>query len=138
MAYVAEISARARAFCARAPLSERAAAQVELCIVEAVNNAIEHACGARPDMAVTLTVTRSAAALSIEVSDRGERMPAELLKPGAPDRLDFDPRNIEGLPERGLGLAIIKQVMDDVSYRSEEGVNTLSLVLRLPHSSLLG
>jgi anti-sigma regulatory factor (Ser/Thr protein kinase) len=45
---------------------------------------------------------------------------------------DADDGNLEADQERSLHLAIICTVMDDVSYESHEGRNTLRLLRRLP------
>jgi serine/threonine-protein kinase RsbW len=37
--------------------------------------------------------------------------------------LEFDPNNIQHLPESGMGLFIIKQLMDEMNYYSLNGKN---------------
>ena len=44
--------------------------------------------------------------------------------------LEFDPTELNMLPEGGLGLAIIREVMDDVTYSRRHDKNTLSLTKR--------
>jgi anti-sigma regulatory factor (Ser/Thr protein kinase) len=44
--------------------------------------------------------------------------------------LEFDLTELNMLPEAGLGLAIIRGVMDDVTYSSCNGKNTLTLTKR--------
>ena len=41
--------------------------------------------------------------------------------------MNFREVMLAALPERGMGLAIMKEVMDDVSYESSAGNNTLTL-----------
>jgi len=39
----------------------------------------------------------------------------------------FDPINVENLPEGGMGLSIIHQIMDCVAYETTNGRNKLIL-----------
>jgi serine/threonine-protein kinase RsbW len=130
MLFVPEAGARIRRFCEEASLAGDDVAEIELCVVEAVNNAIEHAYGLRPGREVFVVAALGEAGLSIDISDEGRSIPHAVML--GPDPLAFDPADIDGLPERGMGLAIIRRVMDEVSYRTHQGRNTLSLVRRLP------
>lgn len=66
----------------------------------------------------------------LEILDCGDAMPPpfrERLRNGS-RVLDFDPGDIQSLPESGMGLQIIHEIMDEVDYRSDAGVNRLSLM----------
>jgi serine/threonine-protein kinase RsbW len=110
-----------RGVCACSPLSAESYDDMEVCVVEAVNNAIVHAYrkddGFRVETAITLHQDR----ISFEISDFGTA-----IVEFAPRTLEFDPEEIGSLPENGMGLFIIETIMDEVSYRSENGRNTLS------------
>jgi serine/threonine-protein kinase RsbW len=118
---VALIGHAVRGVCACSPLSVEAHNEMEVCVVEAVTNAIAHAyrreVGNRVEAAITLHQDR----IVFEVSDFGVA-----IKEFAPRTLEFDPEEIGSLPESGMGLFIIETIMDEVSYRSENGRNTLS------------
>lgn len=135
LARVGAVGESVRAFCDGAKVAPLDASAIELCVVEAVNNAIEHACGSRPELEITVVATHTEGALTIEIIDRGAPMPSHLLGPDAPSPLDFDPTDIDALPERGFGLSIIRQVMDEVTYRSERGQNALLLVRKLQRAA---
>jgi anti-sigma regulatory factor (Ser/Thr protein kinase) len=45
--------------------------------------------------------------------------------------LDFDPADVEHLPEGGMGLFIIHNVMDRVEYHRHGERNTFSMTRRL-------
>jgi serine/threonine-protein kinase RsbW len=105
------------------------ASQVELCAVEAVTNAIRHAYGNRAGNEVSVTVIIRVNRLEVEVADTGLAMLAAnvaRLNYGS-DVLDFDPNDRTSLPEGGMGLQIMREVMDDVSYQTEEHGNRLRL-----------
>jgi serine/threonine-protein kinase RsbW len=118
---VALVGHAVRGVCAYSPLSEEIYNEMEVCVVEAVNNAITHAYrrqnGFRVDTAITLYHDR----IAFEISDFGEA-----IEDFSPRTLEFDPEEIGSIPENGMGLFIIETIMDEVSYRSEEGRNTLS------------
>ena len=104
------------------------AAQVELCVVEAANNAIRHACGLRPDREVEVAFAMGGGWLEIAITDDGAPMPdGLLLKP-----FEFDPTDIESLPEGGMGLYIIRCVMDELKSESAGGRNRLIMRKAVP------
>lgn len=109
-------------------LDETEAYLLELAVVEAVSNVIRHAYGGRPGHPVELSVTASEQGMAVEIRDRGVPMDTAIL-----DRAGefVEPENVSDLPEGGLGLSIIKQVMDEVSYTSKDGVNTLRMAKAL-------
>lgn len=115
-----------RALCSTAGVAPRDCAQVELAIAEAVNNVIRHAYHGEPGRTVEVTFVLEPQAFTIEVADDGEPMP---------DRprttFDFDPTDVENLPEGGMGLFIIGSVMDTVRYASHDGRNTITMSRRL-------
>jgi serine/threonine-protein kinase RsbW len=116
-----------RAICAAVPLDDADVNAVELCVVEAVNNAIEHAYGAEAGHAVEVEVTLDGEALRIAVRDRGRTMDWE----AAWDRINVHALNDE-LSEGGRGLFIIRSLMDGLSYASADGWNMLRMIKRLP------
>lgn len=109
------------------------ASQVELCAVEAVTNSIRHAYRNEPDNEVSVTLAVRNNRLEVEVADTGLAMLAaqvERLSRGS-NVLDFDPQDRASLPEGGMGLQIMHEVMDEVSYATEGRVNRLRLTRQL-------
>lgn len=122
--HVVLVGLSVRALCAAVPLAEADTDAVELCVVEAVNNAIEHAYGGSPGHAVEIELRLDGVELCIAVRDRGRRMdwPAACaLADGSAD----------DLAEGGRGLFIIRSLMDALSYRDADGWNALRMVKRL-------
>ena len=93
-----------RGICAGLPLSEEAAYQVEVSVVEAVNNAIEHAYQNQAGHEVKVLITLPGDRITFQVCDSGSSMDAGSIPAS---RLDFDPNHWERLPEGGMGLHII-------------------------------
>lgn len=130
--YVFMVGLSTHAICAAVPLAESETEAVELCVVEAVNNAIEHAYGGSPGHAVEIELTLDSAALCIVVRDRGLSMDWEAACALA------EAYEADHLSEGGRGLFIIRSVMDALSYRSAGGCNALRMVKRLHNRQAAG
>jgi anti-sigma regulatory factor (Ser/Thr protein kinase) len=50
--------------------------------------------------------------------------------------MDCDPFALDQLPKGGLGLEIMREVMDQVDYESGGGVNCLRMTKRIPVAAL--
>ncbi len=111
-----------RGICAQTPLNETDVFQVEVCVVEAVNNAIEHAYNGCAGHYVDVIISLGQNHISFQVCNTGKTF---MFKKAA--MVDFDPQNLDALPEGGMGLSIICTVMSEVAYRTEEGRNILTL-----------
>jgi len=114
------------ALCASLSLGQTDAYQVELCAVEAVTNAIKHAYDNRLGFSVQVLFTTYPDKLVLAVCDEGKKM-SKLIVPA----LDFDPTDLEHLPEGGMGLFLIHSIMDQVTYTSQHGKNTLTMIKKL-------
>ena len=108
--------------CSIIPLSDVEAYQAELCVVEACTNAIKHAYNHHPNHDVEVVVTMFFDKVTFAISDTGKTMEKREMP-----SLDFDPNDLESIPEGGMGLFIINSVMDTVDYNSSQGKNTLTL-----------
>jgi anti-sigma regulatory factor (Ser/Thr protein kinase) len=85
--------------------------------VEAFNNAVIHAYKGRPPGPVEVELVVLGDRLRVTVSDRGQAFTPENVP--EPD--------LDALPEGGLGLFIIRNFMDHVSYAREGGLNVLTM-----------
>lgn len=94
-------------------------AMVELVLAEALNNVVEHACGALPGRVIGLELWVVRAGLTCRVTDDGRPMPGGRL-----------PRRhmptAEKLPEGGFGWPLIAALTRDLSYRRNAGHNILT------------
>lgn len=116
-----------RGLCALTPLLETEVSRIELCVVEVVNNAIEHAYenqkGHKVDVVVSVTPGQC---LTIDVTDYGKKISGplnELLE--QPEVMD--PDNPATWTCSGRGLAIVQRVMDSMHYDSLEDRNCFSM-----------
>ena len=111
-----------RGICSYAHLTEIEGYQIEVAVVEAVNNAIKHAYRQQPGHEVEVAITLTPDRITFQVCDQGEPMNSPISS-----GLDFDPRDIQNLPEKGMGLQIMTSVMDEVRYDTVGGRNVLTL-----------
>lgn len=101
-------------------LDDEHAAEVELAMVEAITNSMRHADIGDSDILIQFTLLDNEVA--IDLIDEGRPVPPSLLEFSGWS-LDFDPADIQNLPTGGMGLMIIRSLMNDVSYRFEDGRN---------------
>ena len=108
--------------CSFVPLSDVESYQIEVSAIEAVNNAIEHAYDNKPGCSIEVIFTLCPDKLTLDICDYGRMMEYE-----SQTSLEFDPHDLINIPVRGMGLFIVKSIMDEVSYRSDQGKNTLTM-----------
>jgi len=120
------VGAVINAACLTLSFSSQEANQIELCVLEAVVNAMKHAYASHPGHVVEICVSTQAGRLIIQVYDYGQAMTRKI-----PTALDFDPHDITQVPEGGMGLVLIHSLMDEVSYVSNQGANVLTMTRRM-------
>lgn len=111
------------------PSSE--AAQLEIAIVEACNNIVEHVYAHQIGI-ITMDIQTTSEKFIVHLRDTGSPVPSGLQLASSP--LDFDTDNLNDLPEGGFGLFLIDTIIDERRYWSENGINTLTLTKNLQRS----
>ena len=113
----------------RRALPEDRVADLTLALSEACTNAIEAHDAKNEADRVTVRVDEDGERLVVTVEDRGPGFDLmELTTHPAvtdPDRLNF---------ERGLGIPIIRNLVDEVTFSSDDSGTTVTMVLRCPPS----
>ena len=144
------LGAAVRAVLANLRYPEEQAASIELCLIEAVNNVIEHGYRREPQHFVEVALCADAEAIELTVRDSGLAMPegalerarekeavldraAELGGPGGLGETECpgDALELDSVAEGGYGLRLITQVMNEVDYRRDGGHNLLTMKMRL-------
>lgn len=102
-------------------------AKLELAVDEACANVIEHAYGGHDvSKEVVIRATLDDQTLSIDIEDTGRGFDPELIQPEELERL------ISKRKTGGLGMRLMKTLMDEVHYEIEPGKkNALHMVKRL-------
>lgn len=109
-------------------LDEHQRFQLAVALAEVLTNIVEHGYEGRGGAPIELAWAASASGFVVEVRDGGRPIPRDRLDWAGPTTtFGFDPTDIGGLPEGGMGLGIIKTAFDHVAYRSQGGVNRLRL-----------
>ena len=108
-------------------ISQSQCRDVEIVLVEAVNNVVEHACADLSDASGRITCLTKGDSLVIEISDTGRPMPEFRLPPRSKADLSVPLAN---LPEGGFGWSLIREITSNVSYERINGQNRLILEFR--------
>ncbi len=105
-----------------AGLSKEDAGSVILAVDEACSNIIKHCCKDDSTRSIDATITLDRECLTVIIVDNGNRFDIECIVP----------RDIEQIKPGGLGVHIIREVMDVVEYsHTPEGLNQVKLTKKL-------
>ena len=124
-AEIARLAPLVTEFCARRGLAEATAAQLNLALDETITNIIAYAYDDAGEHEITVRISVVAGALTAEVIDDGREFDPLLV--AAPDPA-------APLAERrvgGLGIHLVRRLMDDIRYRREGARNHLVLAKRI-------
>jgi anti-sigma regulatory factor (Ser/Thr protein kinase) len=97
-----------------------------LCVEELLVNIVNHGYGGKPVADVEVDVEVSPQTLLIEISDGAA--PFDPTKDAAAPDLEAD---LDARPIGGLGVHLVKQLTDEMSYRRADGRNQVRLIKRL-------
>jgi serine/threonine-protein kinase RsbW len=109
-------------------LNEVAANEVELAVVEATNNCIEHAYAGECWHRIGVVFSLNEQGVTIEIRDTGKSMNEHQwgdAKNAQSPQVFMS--NVVDLPEGGMGWFIINSLINEVSYTSQDNTNTLIL-----------
>ena len=124
----AAVSAFADTFagwCAARGVPERIVGAFLVALDELLVNLVEHG-GCPGPASIDVRLDRAAACLSVRVVDRGEAFDPLLEAPN-PDTTSA----LENRPVGGLGLLLVRRLMDRVEYRRADGSNQLTIAKHL-------
>lgn len=107
------------------------AVRVDLGLTEALTNVIRHGYGALRQGRVTLTCLETARDWQLMLKDCGIPIPQALLHQADSSIFDFDPDDLQSIPEGGMGLALIRTCFDSVEYQVHHDGNCLVLTKHL-------
>jgi serine/threonine-protein kinase RsbW len=119
---VALMAAAAKGICSLMPISKEELYQIELCVVEALNNAIKHSHNHESGNDIILNIILDTEMISFMLSFAGA--PIQIDDISAPD---YDTNDIQSLPEKGMGLIILNNFMDKVVYQVVGGKNFVTM-----------
>jgi serine/threonine-protein kinase RsbW len=108
-------------YCGQVGVDTAYTGQLELILVEAVNNVIEHAYENQPGHAITVEMSKQGADFVLMIKDQGRPTPETVLHDheGMPDE--------HFLPEGGWGLGLINALADQIEFDRQGDTNILTL-----------
>jgi anti-sigma regulatory factor (Ser/Thr protein kinase) len=109
---------------------------VDLGLTEALTNVIRHGYGAARSARVKLTCLEAAGQWQLTLNDCGNPIPQSLLVPTCGSVFDFDPDDLHNIPERGMGLALIRSCFDSIDYQVRADGNHLLLTKKIDLSAV--
>ncbi|NOY74802.1 MAG: SpoIIE family protein phosphatase [Kiritimatiellaeota bacterium] len=121
------------AFCDEAVsdvFDEGVSASIELAVVEAVNNIVEHSYSSQKDGPIELTIEHTGVSVVFTFLDNG--VPFEAASIQTPS---FDWKKIDDAPEDGWGLFLMSSIMDDLQRKRSGGVNILRMTKKCVDAS---
>jgi serine/threonine-protein kinase RsbW len=122
---VAEVSAAFAGFAEVQALPEVVRRSVNVALDELLTNGLSHGMAGREGGSLTVEVELDQKRLTVTLTDDGP--PFDPFRQAAPDTtLSVDER-----PIGGLGIHLVRELMDDVSYERREGQNVVVLVKQL-------
>lgn len=101
--------------------------EIEIGVVEAMSNIVRHSYGDSQAGIIAISYDSCDGLMTIELTDHGRPIADPTQFQGSAGKFDFDPEDIAGLPEGGMGIPLMLAAFDRVEYRSDGGANTLRL-----------
>jgi len=127
LAEISMVAVSVKALCVHFKLSELMGYQIALCVDEMMNNITEHNFQFEKGKQIEVCLGFNEENLEIELSYLGPPMPEQ-----DPPILDYDPTDTPNLPERGFGLYLIHQIMDELKCNHENGLTTIYMRREIP------
>jgi serine/threonine-protein kinase RsbW len=117
---------------ARSRGGEEWAGTLDLGLTEAMTNVVRHGYSGRAGLYIDVRCTDDGQWLQLQLGDCGTPIPAPLWAAADGSVFDFDPNDVQTVPEGGMGLSLIRACFDESSYHSDAQGNHLLLRKRMP------
>jgi serine/threonine-protein kinase RsbW len=122
---VARVIDRIELFCDEESIMPQKGLRFSLALDELITNILSYGLADRTDGQISLTVDHSDGMLHAKIADNGPQFDPFAAEVHAPTG------TIEERKVGGLGIALVKSVMDHLEYRREGGFNRLKLSMKL-------
>ncbi len=123
---ISTISRKIKSFLREQRVNKDVSDPILISLMEALNNSIEHSYVEEPGHNIDVIIGISKTKVEVDILETGIAR-TKFEKP----KLQFNPDDLSTAPEGGMGLYIMDSLMDGVSYKSENGVNTTSFYKRI-------
>ena len=105
-------------------------------MVEASNNVVEHGYKQQAGHEIKFEADVQKDRIIFTIEDFGVSIPSDILETSN-GVLEFNPEDTENLPEGGFGLEILRMVMGDIYYSSNNGTNSLILTHYIENTDIV-
>jgi len=100
--------------------------QITLAVEEVVANLIIHSHACNPNEIIHLEIKDLGKKVAVEITDKGEGF--NLLEYEVPELRQV----IEEKRKGGLGILLVKKIMDEIQFESKNGENICRLIKKFP------
>ncbi len=100
--------------------------KIELCIVEGITNIIEHSYEFNTEKIILIDIYYCESYLKFNLTDSAKEYVLNFNK-----ELIYDENDINSLPEGGMGLFLIKEIMDEVYLKRINNSNVLTMIKKI-------
>ncbi|NDJ52282.1 MAG: anti-sigma factor antagonist [Chloroflexi bacterium] len=114
-----------------AGLDEKSVSHVQLAVDEACTNIIEHAYGGEDNGDIEVCCTIDYGHCQIEIVDYGESFDPDAVPEPVPSN------DISEIEPGGLGLHLMRRLMDEVTFSFDDSGNTVTMVKKQPEGAQL-
>jgi serine/threonine-protein kinase RsbW/sigma-B regulation protein RsbU (phosphoserine phosphatase) len=122
---VAPLAKRVAAFCAERGLPESVAYRINLALEEILTNTIKYGYAEGGTHEIVVKLQQIQDGMTVEIDD--DARPFAVTDATAPDLS----APVEQRPIGGLGLHLVRALMDEVHYRRDDGHNHVTLIKRI-------
>jgi serine/threonine-protein kinase RsbW len=126
IASLTSAAARIRAFLEEAGVCNATIFAMETALEEIITNAIKYGTSAQPAGPISLTITAAQDRIELVIEDRGDAFDPTKVPSPAVDC------NLEDMPVGGLGIHLIRSVMDGFEYQRVNHRNQVRVWLARP------
>lgn len=98
--------------------------ELQIALSEALNNVIEHSYEERSGMPVQVKCCVNELTVSVQIVDQGRGIPGGWVTPELGEDPSLD--DLDSLPEGGMGMQLIDQCVDTITYEQRESSNVLT------------
>lgn len=123
---VKQLNAFVKQIMERLSIEKSLARQLQLAVEEAVVNVMEYAYPTETNGEITIKMTSDSHLLRIQIIDAGV-----YFDPTAKEKADID-IPVQERQIGGLGILLVRELMDTINYEREDGKNILTLIKKLP------
>ena len=122
---IAGVGEKIGAFCAEHGLAEEVSFEVHLALDELLTNTIDYGYDDDNEHRIDLLLRLESDTLTVEIADDGRAF--DPLQAAEPDL----GTSIEDRARGGLGIYLVRKMMDSVAYRRQDGRNIVTLTKRV-------